>query len=157
MGDSLPWTPINRLAKFDAANFILGGEIRNRTYTKKQTNKQTANDISTPCLSACVDNNCITCGLAALSSWSVYRTSIGTNNDCEGWHARLNRTAVGVQLPIYTLIDLLRDKSKLLAVTTKLLSVHKALRLQRKSTQTMQHRIFALWDEFDARNRSANG
>jgi len=28
--------------KFDAASFILGGEIRNRTYkTNKQTNKQT--------------------------------------------------------------------------------------------------------------------
>jgi len=44
---------MNRRAKFDAASFILGGEIRNRT------NKQTVNDIglSTPCLSACVDNN----------------------------------------------------------------------------------------------------
>jgi len=37
--------PMNRHAKFDA------GEIRNRT------NKQTVNNISTPCLSACVDNN----------------------------------------------------------------------------------------------------
>jgi len=36
MGDSLPWMPINRPAKFDAASFILGGEIRNRT--NKQTN-----------------------------------------------------------------------------------------------------------------------
>jgi len=31
MGDSLPWTPMNRRAKFDAASSILGGEIRNRT------------------------------------------------------------------------------------------------------------------------------
>jgi len=36
MGDSLPWTSVNRRAKFDAASFILGGEIRNRT--NKQTN-----------------------------------------------------------------------------------------------------------------------
>ena len=42
--------PMNRCAKFDAASFILGVEIRNLT-----TNKQTVNDISTPCLSACVD------------------------------------------------------------------------------------------------------
>ena len=34
--DSLPWTPMNRRAKFDPT-FILGGEIRNRT------NKQTKN------------------------------------------------------------------------------------------------------------------
>jgi len=38
MGDSLPWTQMNRLAKFHVASFILTGEIRNRT--KLQTNKQ---------------------------------------------------------------------------------------------------------------------
>jgi len=54
---SLPWTPINRRAKFDAASFIHGGEIRNRTNTQTNKNAQTVNDISTPCLSACVDNN----------------------------------------------------------------------------------------------------
>ena len=50
MEDSLPMTPMNHRAKFDAASFILGGEISNRTNT--QTNKQTVTDISTPCLSA---------------------------------------------------------------------------------------------------------
>jgi len=47
MGDSLPWTPMKRRAKFDAAGFILGGEIRNRTnkQTNKQTHKLTVNDI----------------------------------------------------------------------------------------------------------------
>jgi len=39
MGHSLPWTPMNRREKLDAASFILGGEICNRT--NKQTNKQT--------------------------------------------------------------------------------------------------------------------
>jgi len=53
MEDSLPWTPMNRRAKFDAVSFILGGEIRNRT--NKQTNKQTVSDIFTPCISECVD------------------------------------------------------------------------------------------------------
>jgi len=50
----LRWTPMNRRAKVYAASFILGGEILNR----RNTNKQTVTDISTPCLSAsCVDNN----------------------------------------------------------------------------------------------------
>jgi len=51
---------INRCAKFDAASFIHSGEIHNRTNTQtklEKTNKQTVNYISTPCLSACVDNN----------------------------------------------------------------------------------------------------
>jgi len=56
MGDSLPRAPMNRRAKFDAATFILAVEIRNRTNTHKKTNKQTVNYVSTPCLSACVDN-----------------------------------------------------------------------------------------------------
>jgi len=39
MGDSLPWTPGYRQAKFDGDSFIIGGEIRIRT--NKQTNKHT--------------------------------------------------------------------------------------------------------------------
>jgi len=42
IGDYLPWTPMNHYAKFDAASFILGGKIHNRTntHTHKITNKQ---------------------------------------------------------------------------------------------------------------------
>jgi len=56
MRDSLPWTPTNRQEKFDVARFTLGGNIRNRTNTQKQTHKQTVTDIFTSCQSACVDN-----------------------------------------------------------------------------------------------------
>ena len=37
MGDSLSRTPMNHRTKFDAASFILAGEIRNRTNKHKQT------------------------------------------------------------------------------------------------------------------------
>jgi len=41
MKDFLLRTPINHRAKFGAANFIVGKEIRNRTnYKTKKTNKQ---------------------------------------------------------------------------------------------------------------------
>jgi len=43
MGDSLPWTPMNRRAKFDTARFILAGEIRNRTNTHTHPYTQTTN------------------------------------------------------------------------------------------------------------------
>jgi len=56
IGDSQRWTPVNRRIKYDADSFILGGEIRNRTNTQKT---QTVTDISTPCLTACVDNSAI--------------------------------------------------------------------------------------------------
>ena len=39
MGDSMPWTLIKCLAKFDIASFILGEEISNHNHTnKKHTN-----------------------------------------------------------------------------------------------------------------------
>jgi len=58
MKDSLLRTPMNHRAKFDTASFILAKEIRNCTnkQTNNKTNEQTVNDISAPCLSACVDN-----------------------------------------------------------------------------------------------------
>ena len=39
---NVPWTLTNHLAKCDAASFIFGGEIRNRTntHTHIHTNKQ---------------------------------------------------------------------------------------------------------------------
>ena len=40
MGDSLPRTPMNQRAKFDAASFIVAGEIRNRTNENTKKNKQ---------------------------------------------------------------------------------------------------------------------
>jgi len=41
-------------AKFDAASFILGGEIRNRTNTKiPKSNKQRVNNISTLPIGIC--------------------------------------------------------------------------------------------------------
>jgi len=53
MGDSLPRTPVNHHAKFDAATFILNGEIRNRTNSQKNKN---CNRYIHTFLSACVDN-----------------------------------------------------------------------------------------------------
>jgi len=59
MGDSLTRTPMKHRAKFDAASFISGGEIRNRTKSHTHTHTHTTNSnryIHT-LLSACVDSN----------------------------------------------------------------------------------------------------
>ena len=48
---------MNHRANFDAASFIFRGEIRNHTNTQKtHTQTKTVTDISTPCLSTCVNN-----------------------------------------------------------------------------------------------------
>jgi len=85
--DSLPRTPMNRRTKCDAASFILSGEIRIRTHkqTNKQTNKQTVNDISTACLSTCVDDK-------APTSWVntvFYLLSVNTDDHSEKAQLRL--------------------------------------------------------------------
>jgi len=65
-------------------SFILGGEIRNCTNTQK-TNKQTVNDISTPLLSAGVDNNTtVLCNGLAFVSMSVCLSRRHTHNDWPG-------------------------------------------------------------------------
>ena len=37
------------------------------------------------------------------ASWSVYKRTVRINNDVEGWHNRLNKTAGKSQLPFYVL------------------------------------------------------
>jgi len=51
IGDSLPWTPMNHRAKFDAASFILVEEIRKRT--NKQTDRQTVTNNHTLPIGMC--------------------------------------------------------------------------------------------------------
>jgi hypothetical protein len=45
--------------------------------------------------------------------WSVFMLSVRTNNDCEGWHRRLNVQARRGTLPFYTLIALLHEEARL--------------------------------------------
>ncbi|KAL9977263.1 hypothetical protein ACROYT_G014647 [Oculina patagonica] len=56
-------------------------------------------------------------------SWSVYMQSIRTNNDVEGWHNGLNRRAQGKsQLPLYMLITLLHEESRLTTLQIRMVS-----------------------------------
>ena len=65
--------------------------------------------------------------------WSVYKQSIRTNNDIEGWHNALNYRAGGQSgLPLYLLIELLEREARLTSITTRLVSNEKLSRIQRK-------------------------
>ena len=68
------------------------------------------------------------------AAWSVYKSSVRTNNDCESWHAHLNRKASTGNLPRYKLIDLLHCNAKIVEINMRLMSETKLLRFQRKST-----------------------
>jgi len=54
MGDSLTGTPLNRPAKFGAASFILGGEIRNRTHTHSTHKQYKKRHVWITSLDACI-------------------------------------------------------------------------------------------------------
>ena len=84
------------------------------------------------------------------ASWSVYLQAIRTNNDVEGWHNGLNRRAQGKsQLPLYMLIMLLHEESRLTSLQIKLVSERKLCRVQRKTYRQLQSKIFNLWDRYE--------
>ena len=88
--------------------------------------------------------------------WSVYRQPIRTNNDIEGWHHALNRRAGGKSnLPLYILIELLHREAKLTAITVRLVSDNKLKRIQRKVYRQLQTKLFASWDKYDNREKTA--
>ena len=90
------------------------------------------------------------------ADWTVFKHAIRTNNDIEGWHHGLNRRASGRgQLPMYLLIKLLHSEAMLTAIQICLVSEKKLKRIQHCKYCDLQAKIFNLWDEFEASERSA--
>ena len=58
------------------------------------------------------------------SSWCVYRETVRTNNDVEGWHHRLNVKACRGQLDIYQLTPLLHKEATFVNIQMSLVSEH---------------------------------
>ena len=99
---------------------------------------------------AYVEKTWITSSVWPPSTWSVYLQSIRTNNDVEGWHNGLNRRAQGKsQLPLYLLIALLHEESRLTNLQIRLVSERKLCRIQRKTYRQLQSKIFSLWDQYE--------
>ncbi|KAJ8309740.1 hypothetical protein KUTeg_011605 [Tegillarca granosa] len=49
-----------------------------------------------------------------IAAWNIFMSAIKTNNDCEGWHRRLNSVARNGSPPFYVLIpELFQEASKL--------------------------------------------
>jgi len=89
------------------------------------------------------------------SSWPVFRQPIRTNNDCEGWHRRLNHHAGSAQLNLYRMVQLLHSEAKLASLNVRLLSEGYVTRVQRRAYMKLHTRISKYWDEFEAGSGSA--
>ena len=79
--------------------------------------------------------------------WSVYKTSVRTNNDVEGWHDRINNiTSARGKVPFYCPIAELYQETT--AIPLQLVSEGKLKRHQWKSSRQTQGILFYLWDNY---------
>ena len=81
---------------------------------------------------------------------------IRTNNDCEGWHRRLNGRAVNGKLPFYVLVPLLHEEARTVQLQQKLLSDSKLKRCQRKKYRTVQAKLFNVWEAYENGEKSTS-
>ena len=86
----------------------------------------------------------------------VFGRAISTNNDVEGWHRRLNERAKNGQANLYVLIALLHGEGQLVSIHAQLVSERKLKWHQRHTYLRYQARLFSLWAEYQASNRTAD-
>ena len=90
------------------------------------------------------------------SDCTAFKKAIRTNSDVEGWHNGLNRRTSGRgQLPMHLLIKFLHKEATLTALQTRLVSERKLRRIQRRKYRELQAKLFELWDQYKAKERSA--
>ena len=82
-------------------------------------------------------------------NWSVYKRSIRTNNDVEGWHHRLNRHAVRSNLPMYMLVTLLYKEAYQIPYQMRMVSENQLRRYQRRATKQTEGNLAQLWKDFE--------
>ena len=79
---------------------------------------------------------------------NVYDRPLRTNNDdCEGYHRRINSKAGRNSIQFY-LLQLLKDKAMLVKVNSELLSMGTVYRYQTKEAQRVQSVIIKLWKSY---------
>ena len=74
-----------------------------------------------------------------------FHKTVGTNNDMESWHRRLNSKAGRGQLDLYLLIQLLGEEAALVTIQLDLLQMCVVTR--RRRSQRITGRLFSLWDQ----------
>ena len=90
------------------------------------------------------------------SDWTVFKQAVRTNNDLEGWESwpQPPRAARRGRLPLYVLIKLLHREAQLTAIHIRLVSEKKLRRIHCRKYRDLQARIFALWDQYEAEEKT---
>jgi len=97
-------------------------------------------------LCAYVENTWVTSRQWPPQSWSSFQSSIRTNNDCEGWHNRLNNQSRRGKLDVYQLVPVLYRDAEFVSLQAVLVSERRLCRYQRKTYTRIQGRLNSLWE-----------
>lgn len=81
--------------------------------------------------------------------WSVFRETIRTNNDVEGWHHRLNSRARRGNLDLYQLAPMLHTEARFVELQVTLVSEGRLRRHQRRRYTRLQGRLDRYWTEYE--------
>ena len=80
-------------------------------------------------------------------SWSAFNRTIRTNNDCEGWHNRLNKQCGNKGAPnMYSLVGHLFAEAELVPIQAVMVKEKKLSRMTRRGIVKKNEKIFAAWD-----------
>ncbi|KAK3108380.1 hypothetical protein FSP39_006664 [Pinctada imbricata] len=82
-------------------------------------------------------------------TWCVFKLPTRSNNDCEGWHRRLNHSARDSTPPFYELVPLLHEEAAKLPVQRVMVLEGTLARLKRKYVRDRQGKLFQMWHKFD--------
>jgi hypothetical protein len=112
--------------------------------------KREANNEQLKNLCSYIEDTWMTSSIWTPADWSIFMMPIRTNNDCEGWHNRLNAKSPKGNMNMYVLINLLHEESNAISRQIALLSNNKLKKLQKKKYKNIQAKIFELWEQFNA-------
>ena len=72
-----------------------------------------------------------------------------TNNDCEGWHRRLNQHRGRENLQLYVLIPHLFKEGRLVNLQLQLVAEHTLSSMRRPSSKDWQRKLHDLWNSYE--------
>lgn len=85
------------------------------------------------------------------ASWSTYKRFIRTNNDCEGWHRKVNTRNTTDHPNMYILLETLGKEAADLPLQVRLVKQGKLMRRTRKDAASKQAHMIDLWERYEAK------
>ncbi|XP_060604396.1 uncharacterized protein LOC132757205 [Ruditapes philippinarum] len=98
-----------------------------------------------------IENQWLGNSVWSVRQWCVYRQSVRTNNDVEGYHRRINGKAGRGNVQMYVLIPLLYAESELVSIQAQQVSEHLLTRYRRPKYRKLHEKLEKLWEAYDTR------